>query len=163
MSDFPLLNKGKTTDRCAPAEFLHANVPEACPACPTAADLESHFRAYADHYKLHSYIKYDTAITRIERDYTENKWNLHVRGPNGSSVMSEAQMVAALFPWTKLWLPMAFRTKLSCPHALASRITRELLCTARRLNTGKPAPEEYESWPCSKRDQQRRGIEDVPE
>lgn len=95
MSDFPLLNKGKTTDRCAPAEFLHANVPEACPVCPTAADLESHFRAYADHYKLHSYIKYDTAITRIERDYTENKWNLHVRGPNGSSVVPVDKVVAA--------------------------------------------------------------------
>lgn len=87
---------------------MEANVTEACPICPSATDLEAHFRAYAEHYGLHNYIKYDTSITRIERDNAKDKWNLHIRGPDGATVVAFDKVVAANGIQNKAVLP-------SCP------------------------------------------------
>ncbi|KAJ4405029.1 hypothetical protein N0V82_010391 [Gnomoniopsis sp. IMI 355080] len=89
MSDFPHLNKD-------------------CPIFPSATDLETHFRAYADHYGLHSYIRYNTIITRIERDDVKEKWILHIRGPDGIAVMPFDKVVAANGIQNKAVMP-------SCP------------------------------------------------
>lgn len=72
-----------------------ANYLKASSICPAATDLETHFRAYADHYGLHNYIKYETSITKIERDDVQNRWKLHIKGPDGEKVVSFDKLVAA--------------------------------------------------------------------
>lgn len=94
MSDFPHLNKGIVAVEHR-WKILQANYFEASSLCPAATDLETHFQAYADHYELHKYIKYETSITKIERDDAQDKWKLHIKGPDGENVLSFDKLVAA--------------------------------------------------------------------
>lgn len=55
--------------------------------------VHEYFESYAKHFQLHKHISFSTTVKQVLRNESEEKWDVHVTGPDGDETLSFDKVV----------------------------------------------------------------------